>query len=541
MNDVLRPYLRRFALVFFDDILIYNSSWVEHLQHLAVALKAIRDHHLHLKLSKCSFGAASVAYLGHVISAAGVAMDADKVSVVESWPEPCSARALRGFLGLAGYYRKFIQEFGIITAPLTCLLRWDAFAWDDDAAMAFWALKAALTTGPVLQMPGFDKPFTVDTDASGLGFGAVPHQGAGPLAFFSRPFAAYHLKLVAYERELIGVVQAVRHWRPYLWGHHFVIRTDHFSLKYLLDQHLSTVPKHQWVSKLFGFDIDVEYRPGHLNTVADTLSHKDAEAALAALCAVVAAALSGPSFAFLDEIHRGGATALDAVLLQERLHAGELPVPWHEDSGLLLHGTRVFVPNFGDLRHQALHLAHGIGHEGTQKTLHRLQAEFYILGDRALVADWVRNCTMCQRNKTPALSPAGLLQPLEVPSQVWADISMDFIEGLPKVGSKSVILTVVDRFSKYTHFIPLGHPYTAASVARDFFDGIVRLHGFPTSILSDQDPVFTGNVWRDLFKPAGVTLCMSTAFRPQTDGQSEVVNKIIAMYIRCITGDRPCT
>jgi hypothetical protein len=135
----------------------------------------IRDHHLHLKLSKCSFGAASVAYLGHVISAAGVAMDADKVSAVESWPKPRSARALRGFLGLAGYYRKFIREFGIIAAPLTRLLRRDTFAWDDDTAMAFRALKAVLTTGPVLQMSDFDKPFTVDTDASGSGFGAVLH------------------------------------------------------------------------------------------------------------------------------------------------------------------------------------------------------------------------------------------------------------------------------------------------------------------------------------------------------------------------------
>jgi len=122
---------------------------------------------------------------------------------------------------------------------------------------------------------------------------------------------------------------------------------------------------------------------------------------------------------------------------------------------------------------------------------------------------------------------------------VLADISMDFIEGLPKVGGKSVILTVVDRFSKYAHFIALGHPYTAASVARAFFDGIVRLHGFPASIVSDRDPVFTGHVWRDLFLMAGVKLRFSTTFHPQTDGQSEVVNKVIAMYLRCVTGDRP--
>jgi hypothetical protein len=133
-------------------------------------------------------------------------MDADKVAAVAAWPTPRSPRALRGFLGLAGYYRKFIRDFGLIASPLTRLLRHEAFAWDDEATAAFEALKGALTTGPVLQMPDFDKPFIVDCDASGAGFGAVLHQGDGPLAYFSRPFAARHLKLAAYEQELIGLV-----------------------------------------------------------------------------------------------------------------------------------------------------------------------------------------------------------------------------------------------------------------------------------------------------------------------------------------------
>jgi len=221
MNDVLRPFLHRFVLVFFDDILIFSSSWAEHLQHIRIILDALWAHRLHLKRSKCSFGASSVAYLGHVISAGGVAMDADKVAVVASWPTPRSARGLRSFLGLAGYYRKYIRDFGVIAAPLTRLPRKDAFAWSDEADTAFQALKRALSTGPVLQMPDFAKQFTLDCDASGAGFGAVLHQDVGPLAFFSRPFAARHLKLAAYERELIRLVQAVRHWRPYLWGRHF--------------------------------------------------------------------------------------------------------------------------------------------------------------------------------------------------------------------------------------------------------------------------------------------------------------------------------
>jgi hypothetical protein len=211
MNDVLCPYLRKSVLVFFDDILIYNKTWAEHLQHISIVLHALRDHQLHLKRSKCSFGARSVAYLGHVISAAGVAMDAAKVEAVSSWLAPRSARGPRGFLDLAGYYRKFIRDFGVIAAPLTRLLRCDAFTWDDDTQATFQQMKIALTTSPVLQMPDFKKTFVVHYDASGTSFGAVLHQGARPVAFFSRPFAARHLKLAACERELIGLVQAVRH------------------------------------------------------------------------------------------------------------------------------------------------------------------------------------------------------------------------------------------------------------------------------------------------------------------------------------------
>jgi hypothetical protein len=211
MNDVLRPYLRKFVLVFFDDILIYSTSWAKHLRHLSIVLNALRAHSLHLKRSKCSFGTTAVAYLGHVISEGGVAMDAEKVTAVAAWPQPRSMRGRRGFLGLTGYYRNIIPEFGLTVAPLTRLLRRDAFTWDDDAEAAFEALKGALTSGPVLQMPDFSKSFVLDCDASGVGFGAVLHQTTAPLAYFNKPFAAHHLKLAAYDRGLIGLVQAVRH------------------------------------------------------------------------------------------------------------------------------------------------------------------------------------------------------------------------------------------------------------------------------------------------------------------------------------------
>jgi len=254
----------------------------------------MRDHHLFAKCSKCSFGEPSVAYLGHIITAEGVAMDPDKVAAVEAWPPPRSVRALRGFLGLTGYYQKFIAGYGGVAAPLTALLKREAFTWTAEAEAAFLALKTALITAPLLQLPDFTKRFVVDCDASGAGFGAVLHQGDGAIAFFSRPVAPHHAKLPAYERELIGLVKAVRHWRPYLWGRAFTIRTDHWSLKFLLDQRLTTIPQHTWVSKLFGYDLTVEYRPGKLNTIADALSRRDEEAAVMAL--------SGPLFTDFDTL-----------------------------------------------------------------------------------------------------------------------------------------------------------------------------------------------------------------------------------------------
>jgi hypothetical protein len=218
MNDVLRPFLRQFVLVFFDDILVFSSSWAEHLRHLREVLAVMRANKLYLKRSKCSFGESSVAYLGHVVSGNGVTMDVSKVQAVTEWPRPRSIRALRGFLGLAGYYRRFIKEFGTITAPLTSLLKRDAFQWSEEAETAFLALKKALTTAPILALSDFTKTFIVECDASGSGIGVVLHQADGAIAFFSRALPPRHRGLAAYERELIGLSQAVRHWRPYLWG-----------------------------------------------------------------------------------------------------------------------------------------------------------------------------------------------------------------------------------------------------------------------------------------------------------------------------------
>jgi hypothetical protein len=439
----------------------------------------MRTHQLFLKRSKCSFGEESMAYLGHVISAEGVAMDSDKVLAMVDWPIPRSVRAVRGFLGLAGYYRKFIRGFGTIAAPLTALLKKDGFLWTSQTATAFDTLKTALTTAPVLQLPDFAIPFIVECDASGSGFGAVLHQGDGPIAYFSKAIAPRHASLAAYERELIGLVQAVRHWRPYLWGRAFVVKTDHYSLKFLLDQRLATIPQHHWVGKLLGFDFTVEYKPGRQNIVADALSRRDAPTGHT--CAI-----TGTSFDLFEALRQAALTDPTLITFREQLESGELGQPWALVDGIVTFQQRAYVPPASQLVAEVLSMAHDGGHEGIQKSLHRLRRDFHLPQARSALQQYIRSCPVCQRNKTEQLHPAGLLQPLTVPSRVWEDISMDFIEALPKVGGKSVILTVVDRFSKYAHFIPLAHPYTAESVAKAF------------SFMVFQHPSFRTGMWCSL-------------------------------------------
>jgi len=203
-----------------------------------------------------------IGYLGHIISDQGVAVDPEKIKAITFCPQPVTVKQLKGFLGLAGYYKKFIKNYGAIAKPLTDILKKDNFHRTELALTSFQQLKQVLSTAPVLQLPDFNKPFLVEHDASSTGFGAVLHQGDGPIAFFSRMIAPRHAKLAAYERELIGLVTTVKHWRPYLWGRTFLIRSDHYSLKYILDQRLSTIPQHQWVSKLLGYDFIVEYKLG---------------------------------------------------------------------------------------------------------------------------------------------------------------------------------------------------------------------------------------------------------------------------------------
>jgi len=241
MNSTLAPLLRKCALVFFDDILVYSKTWESHLVHLGQVLQLLLTDQWHIKLSKCAFAQQQIAYLGHVICNKGVSTDPAKVEAVKSWPVPTNCKELRGFLGLAGYYRKFVKHFGMIAKPLTELLKKGVpFVWTQDHSVAFYTLKQSLCSAPVLALPNFEIPFAIECDASEYGIGAVLLQEGHPLAFVSKALGPKNQGLSAYEKEYLAILLAVNQWRQYLQHAEFIIFTDHRSLSHLSEQKLNT-------------------------------------------------------------------------------------------------------------------------------------------------------------------------------------------------------------------------------------------------------------------------------------------------------------
>jgi len=235
-------------------------------------MEILKTHQLYVKLSKCAFGKQEVEYLGHLISEEGVKADPEKITAMTNWPIPKTPKALRGFLGLTGYYRKFVQGYGGIAAPLTSLLKKESFQWNEGANIAFNRLKEVMTTPPILGLPDFSKPFLIECDASGEGLWAVLMQEGKPIAYYSHKLKGRNLLLSTYEKEMLALVSAVQKWRHYLLGYKFKVKTDQQALKHLLQQRIGTPTQQRWVSKLLGFDFEVEYKQGKENKAADALS-----------------------------------------------------------------------------------------------------------------------------------------------------------------------------------------------------------------------------------------------------------------------------
>ena len=344
------------------------------------------------------------------------------------WPEPKNVKALRGFLGLTGYYRKFVKDYGSIARPLTSLLRKDQFLWCKEATAAFTALQKAMTTVPVLAMPNFELPFVVESDASGFGLGAVLVQNHQPIAFFSQALTERQRHQSIYERELMAIVFAVQKWRHYLLGRRFIVRTDQKSLRFLMEQREVNLEYQKWLTKLLGFDFEIVYKPGLDNKAADALSRQMEVKELYAVSVTTALQLEE----IACEVDK------DPILLKLRSEVSE-DATKHPDysvvQGRLLRQGKLVIPKTSLLIGVLMSEYHDGklgGHGGVLKTQRRIGELFYWEGMMTDIRRFVAACQVCQRQKYSTLSPGGLLQPLPIPEKVWEDVSMDFVEGLPR-------------------------------------------------------------------------------------------------------------
>lgn len=274
MNQALRPFIGKFVVVYFDDILIFSSSLDDHIRHLTDVLRVLHRDHFYATLKKCEFGSSEVQFLGYLVSDKGLSVDQGKISAIKSWPTPTTGTEVRSFHGLESFYRRFVSQFSSMMAPITDTVREGRLVWTAEADMAFSLIKDKLCSAPILALPDFSLVFELHYDASKTGIGAVLSQKGRPIAFFSEKLAEARSRYSTYDVEFYAIVQAVKHWRHYLFHKDFVLYTDHDALKHLSTQGKVSSRHASWIAYLQQFTFVIKHTSGSSNHVADALSRR---------------------------------------------------------------------------------------------------------------------------------------------------------------------------------------------------------------------------------------------------------------------------
>ena len=542
INDVLRDMLDLFVVVYLDDILIFSENLEQHREHVCRVLQRLREQSLYIKLEKCEFEQTTTQFLGYIISPEGLSMDPRKIQAVIDWPPPKNEKEIQRFVGFANFYRKFIRNFSKIITPITQLTKKTVpFSWTPEAQEAFIKLKSLFTSAPILIHPNPELPFTVEVDASDTAVGAVLSQRTGekmllhPCAFFSRQMSPAERNYDIGNKELLAIKDAFSEWRHLLEGaiNPITVFTDHRNLEFIRSAKRLNARQARWSFFFSRFNFIITYRPGSKNGKADALSRMFSEPSQD----------NKGQTSILPEKRVLGATYPKELLGSIKKAYEEDPFLTHpaEDVNLTLKGgfwvyldRQLYVPEMARL--DVLKYNHDTklaGHPGTRKTQELLSRSFWWPTYKEDTKKFVSSCTVCARNKTPRSSPVGLLQPLPIPSRPWGSISMDFVVDLPPSKGMNTILVVVDRLTKMAHFIPCKGLPTAKQTADLVFREIFRLHGVPDDVVSDRGVQFTSKFWKDFCLALGITVNLSSAFHPQSNGQTERTNQTLEQYLLC--------
>ncbi|SOV04568.1 uncharacterized protein UDID_17134 [Ustilago sp. UG-2017a] len=586
INDIFRDIIGVYVVVYLDDFLIFSDTEESHVKHVTEVLTRLRSNRLFAKLSKCEFHTKTVEFLGYIIKPTGIEMDPEKVRTVKEWPMPVSIHDIQRFLGFANFYRRFIAHFARIAKPLTSLVkpteRFKKFELPEEAQQAFHQLIQAFTSAGVLQHFDYHLPTRLETDASDFAIAGVLKQEHEerwhPVAFYSRKMSSAERNYEVHDKELLAVVACLTQWRHMLAGlpSQLVILTDHEALKYFKSQRRITGRQARWAVLLADFDFILQYRPGDKGGEPDALTRRaDMQPAgeeqehnvrqllpprVFAETADHDSTLVAPMLS-MESIASKGLKDLVKIFqpLDQELQEIHLKKPFEVKDNLWYSGGRLVIPKVTmpgrtNNRHsrsakevdgQSLSIEHlrfmvmtqchdGVtaGHVGRDATIKAAQRHYWWPSMTAWIADYVASCPVCARYKAPHHRLYGLLQPLATPDRPWGSISLDFIEGLPPSRNYDSILVIVDRLTKFAILAPTYKTVTAKQTAVLLYRHMVRLFGYPDHMVSDRGQQFISGAWKAFAEQMGVKHSLSTAYHPQTDGQTERVNQVVEQYLR---------
>lgn len=542
VNDVLRDLLDVTALAYVDDILIFTKGTIEqHVKDVQEVFKRLASTSFKTAPEKCEFHKKKVKFLGHIISTEGVEIDPGKIKSILEWPTPQSLKDVQSFLGLANYNRDSIEGYSKHAEPLTKLTRKETpFRWDSDQQKAFEHLKKATAEAPMLRIFDPSLPIQIETDASDRAIGACLTQiqdgKRRPLAYYSRKLTPPELNYDIHDKELLAIVAALMHWRIYAEGSvgTITILSDHKNLTLFTTTKVLTRRQVRWAELLGQYKFEVRYTPGKDNGRADALSRRSdyMEGKDAVEHSILKTNNDGSLSANTMEL--GNTQPLHEASAEQAYITGILDYEL-DDSG------RMIVPDWDGQQELIIRDHHDDplhGHPGIEKTVKLIRESFTFPGMKDKVTKYIKKCHKCQTNKSERHAKYGHIQFTNPPRQPWDEVTMDFITKLPLSKdpvtqlSYDSVLVMVDRLTKYSHFIPCNETYTAENLGYLVLDRLVRYHGIPTSFVTDRDKLFTSNFWNTLVACLGTKHKLSTAYHPTTDGQTERMNQTLEVYLR---------
>ncbi len=525
INNAMMAHLGTRCFVYLDDIIVYGRTLQDHNEKLREIFKTLRANNLKVKTSKCCFLRREIQFLGHIIDKNGIRPNPKTIDAIMKFPTPKTAKQIKSFIGLSSFYRKFIPHFADIAEPLHMLTRKNRkFIWTDKNQIAFNTLKNKLIKPPILIYPDFDKIFTVTTDASNQGLGAILSQQHDnndmPISYASRALKAAELNYSTVEKEMLAVKWAVQLFRPYLFGRKFNIITDHKPLISDLKNASKRIQK--WHVELMQYDYTISHRPGKFTNNADALS-RIPEANILNIFAITRSATTRKN---MNPPINANQSAINNTLTQIPSHIKRLRTK-----------CKVLIITNNNIKQRLLHEYHNSplgGHSGIQRTYKRLRLKYFWKNMINDVKTHINTCQICKRNKYFRKERI----PMEVTTTSitpFQRVALDIVGPLPitNKGNK-YLLTFQDDLTKFSGAFPI-KTQDANTIAETFCTKILTTFGAPDSILTDRGANFQGNVVKQICKILRIKHLSTTAFHPQTNGALERSHKTLKEYLRCFS------